>query len=166
MRKPGEGPHPIIGNPLFGRYDQDPGRYRPQFYHVEVSVPVGLNGVGRGSINIQNEPFAMTRITHKIVGDVDVPSTSGLYQNAMYDVEWKDEQRTYTDGPIPADLMFGWNTTGYVLEMPFPIGFPGNKTLSFIVTNRILRVLDPVADYFNVSIVLHGVCDMGPPQGR
>jgi len=165
MRVQGQGPHPFQGSPLLGRYDQDPGRYRPQFYHVEIDVPVALGGVGRGTINILNEPYALTRITHKIVGDIDDPSTSGLYQNAMYDIEWKDEQRTYTDGPISADLMFGWNETGYVLEMPFPIAFPGNKVLSFAITNRLARTLVPEADYYQVQIVCHGITDLGEPQG-
>jgi hypothetical protein len=150
-----------MNNPLFGRFDVNPGRYRPQFYHVEIDVPVNLNGVGRGSITINNQPYALTRITHKLVGNVKDPEASGLFQDGMYDVEWKDEQSSYVDGPIAADLMWGWNHSGYVLELPFPIPYAGAKTLSFVVTNRVARTLIPEADTFPVQICLHGVGDWG-----
>lgn len=161
---PGQGPNEWMGSPLFGRYDKDPGRFRPQFYHVEIDVPVAAGGVGRGSININNEPFCMTRITHKIVGATADPSTTGLYQDGQYDIEWKDEQRNYVDGSMAADLMFGWNSSGYILDLPFPIPFAGNKTLSFTITNRVTRVIVPTADNFPIQIVCTGIADLGDLQ--
>ena len=103
----------------------------------------------------------MTRITAKIVGNTGDPSTSGLYQDGQYDIEWKDEQSSYVDGPIAADLMWGSVESGYVMELPFPIPFAGSKTLSFVVTNRVARVLVPEATTFEVQIALHGIGDWG-----
>jgi hypothetical protein len=152
-----------MGSPIFGRYDKDPGRYRPQFYHVAISVPLAAGGVGRGSIPINNEPFCMTRITHRIIGDTGDPSTSGLYQDGQYDIEWKDEQRSYVDGSINANLMFGWDQSGYILELPFPIPFVGNKTLSFVVTNRVARTVGQET-HMEVQICLAGIADLGELQ--
>jgi len=163
---PGQGPSPWIGSPLFGRYDKDPGRYRPQYYHVEIDVPVTVGGIGRGSIPINNEPFCMTRMTHRIIGPTADPTTSGLYQDGQYDIEWKDEQRNYVDGPINANIMWGWDESGYVMDLPFPLPFVGNKTLSFTVVNRVLRVLVPTADYFAIQICLAGIADLGELERR
>jgi hypothetical protein len=153
-----------MGNPLFGRYDKDPGRFRSQFYKVEVDVPVTLGGAGRASVALNNEPFVLTRITAKIIGDTNDPSSTGLYQDGQFDIEWKDEQRTYVNSPMAADLMFGSNVSGYILELPMPIPYAGNKTLSFTVYNRIARTLVPASDNFTVQIVLAGISDLGELQ--
>lgn len=161
---PGQGPSHWMGSPLFGRYDKDPGRYRPQWYHVEISVPVLANGQGRGSININNEPFCIVRMSAKIVGDTGDPETSGLYEDGQYDIEWKDQQRNYVDGPIAANLMWGWLGSGYQIDFPFPLPYSGNDTLSFIVTNRVARTLAPPDDYFKIQIVAGGITDLGELQ--
>lgn len=152
------------GSPLFGRYDEDPGRYRPKWLHVEIDVQVSALGTGRGSIFLNNEPFAIVGMSSKIVGDTADPETSGLYQDGQYDIEWKDQQHNYVDGPIAADLMWGSNPFGYRVRFPFPIPYSGNDTLSFIVTNRVTRVLVPTADYFKVQIVVEGITDLGELQ--
>jgi hypothetical protein len=166
-RLPGEGPHPAIGNPLLGRYDEDPGRFRPQHYYVRIDVPIELDGIGRGSIKINNEPFCMTRLTHKIIGNTADPTTSGLYQDGMYAIEWRDDQHVYQNESAPADLMFGWNESGYVLELPFPVAFPGNKSVNIRITNLVARgPLTPESDTYPVGICLHGIMDMGEAQYR
>jgi len=159
---PGQKPHPLLG--LMGRFDADPGRYRPMYYGVEISVPVTTGGVGRGSITINNQPYIMTRITHKIVGRT-ADSQSGLFQDGQYDLEFKDEQTNYQNMPLPADIMFGSVATGYLIELPYPIPFAGNKTLSFNITNRVARALSPQQDHFPISVVVHGVMDMGELRG-
>lgn len=153
-----------MGSPLFGRYDKDPGRYRPQWYHVEIDVPVTAGGVQAGTITINNEPFCIVRTTSKIIGNTADPSTSGLYQDGQYDVEWKDQQHNYVDGPIAADLMWGSNENGYFIPFPFPLPYSGNDTLTFRVTNRVTRVLVPTSDTFTVQIVVHGITDLGEKQ--
>lgn len=162
----GQGLNPWIGNPLFGRYDLDPGRYRPQFYGLKIDVPVTEGGLGEGTVNISNEPFCMTRITHRIIGDFNDPAATGLYQDGLYDIEWKDETHAYCNEPINANLMFGWDQTGYLMILPYPIGFPGNKTVSFRITNRIARVLVPEANYFRVELCLAGINDLGKLPSR
>jgi len=144
-----------------GRFDEDPGRYRPMFYSVEISVPVTQGGIGRGSVTINNQPYIMTRITHKIIGRTATPDTSGLYQDGQYDLEFKDEQSNYQNQPIPADIMFGSVATGFLIELPYPIPFAGNKTLTFNITNRVPRALSPQQDHYPVHIAVHGVADWG-----
>lgn len=115
----------------------------------------------------------MTRITHKIVGDTADPSTSGLFNDGQYDVVWKDEQSNYQKGEIPADLMWGsygssdgGNGGGFVMNMPYPLPYAGNKTLSFDITNAVARVLagDPVPTHFVVAICVSGIADWGTLQ--
>jgi len=164
MNLPNNGPSGWMGNPLFGRYDKAPGRYRPQWYHVEIDVGVVAGQQGRGSISLNNEPFCIVRMTHKIVGDTANASQTGLFQDGMYDVEWKDQQRNYVDGPMAADLMWGSDIAGYNMSFPFPLPYSGNDTLSFIVTNRVTRVLASEEETFPVQIVVHGIVDLGELQ--
>lgn len=164
MRLSGQGPSKWLGSPLFGRYDKDPGRYRPQWYHTEISVGVTAGQRGNGSIVINNEPFAIIRMAAKIVGNTADPETSGLYEDGQYDIEWKDQQRNYVDGPIAANLMWGWTQSGYSIDFPFPLPYSGNDTLSFTVVNRVTRTLVPTADYFAVQIVASGITDIGELQ--
>lgn len=163
---PGAKPHPLLG--LMGEFDKDPGRYRPLYYGVKIDVPISAGGVGRGSITINNQPYIMTRITTKIVGNTAQPTVSGLYQDGQYDIEWKDEQSNYQNGPIPADILFGSVASGYIIELAFPIAFAGNKTLSFILTNQVNRAVVPQEDNFTIAVAIHGVADWGtlspPPR--
>lgn len=162
---PGARPHPLLG--LMGRFDEDPGRYRPLYYGVKIAVGIAAGAVGRGSITINNQPYIMTRITTKIVGNTANPSVSGLYQDGQYDIEWKDEQSNYQNGPIPADLLFGSVASGYIIELAFPIAFAGNKTLSFTLTNQVNRAVVPQVETFEIAVALHGVADWGTlgPRG-
>lgn len=150
---------------LLGRFDYDPGRWRPLYYGVKISVPVALDGVGRGSITINNEPYIMTRIMHKIQGETADPSTTGLYQDGQYDIEFRDEQSNYQNDDIAADLLFGSVGSGvgngFFMPIPYPIPFAGNKTISFRVINRVLRALTSQAENFTVAIAMHGLADWG-----
>lgn len=148
-------------HPLLGLFDRDPGQWRPQLYGVEISVPVALNGTGQANLVLNNQPFIMTRITHQVVGDTAHASTSGLFQDGMYSIEWKDEMSNYQNGPIMADLMFGNVAAGFSYMLPYPLPYAGNKTLFFRVTNRVLRALTPEADYFTVAICVHGIGNWG-----
>lgn len=148
---------------LLGRYDADPGKWRPMFYGVEIDVGLNEGQVGQGAINLNNQPFIMTRITHQIVGAYFTDDwLNWINDNGQYAVEWKDEISMYVNTLIPADLMWGRLKAGYVLDLPFPIPYGGNKTLTFRVQNRITRAPTiPDLKYFRVGICLHGVADWG-----
>jgi hypothetical protein len=148
-------------HPLLGKYDLDPGRWRPLYYQVEISVPVALGGRGIGSLPLNAQPYILTRVQAKIIGETADAATTGLYQDGQFDVEFKDEQANYQSGPMPADLMYGGPQAGYALDLPYPIPFAGNKSLTFEVTNRVLRVLASAAEYFTVGISLAGIADWG-----
>lgn len=160
---PGKRPNALIG--LMGRFDVDPGEYRPLSYGVTVTVGVAAGDVGRGSININNEPWIMTSVTHQIIGPTADPATSGLYQDGQYAIEYRDEQTVYQNQPIPADIMFGSVRSGFIKELPYPIPFAGAKTLSFNVVNLVTRTL-LVGLTFDVAIAIHGVVDKGTLRQR
>jgi hypothetical protein len=155
---PGKKPHPLLG--LMGPFDEDPGRYRPLSYGVPITLGVAAGAQASGSISINNEPFIMTSVTHQIIGPTADPATSGLYQDGQYTIEWKDEQSVYSNGPIPADMMFGSVRSGYIKELPYPVPFAGAKTLTFTLVNQVTRTL-LVGDTFVVYVAIHGVNDWG-----
>jgi hypothetical protein len=154
-------------NPLLGKYDLDPGRWRPLHYGVEIDVALTSGATESGTIKLNNQPFILTRITHEIVGRYVLdPLNSWLENDGHYSVEWKDENSNYQNQPIVADLMWGRIKFGGSIELPFPIPYAGNKTLTFRVQNRRLRVSDTGATLFRVGIVAHGVADWGIVQPR
>lgn len=160
-------------NPLLSRFDLDPGKWRPLYYGVEISVGVIAGGQGIGSITVNNQPYILQRIATKIIGNTANPSVSGLYQDGQYDLSWRDEQSNYQNQQIPADLLFGSQgagagfPTGYIMELTYPIAYSGNRTLTFEITNRVTRTLVPQADYFSIYVACHGIGDWGQlgPRG-
>jgi len=157
----GQAPGGSGKNPLFTKLDVDPGRFRPLFYGVKISVPVAAGGIGRGSITLNAQPYILKRLTGKIVGNTAVPGTSGLYQDGQWDMEFADEQSQYQSGPIAGDLLMGGINCQYYFDMPIPLPFAGNKTLTFRITNNVARVLVPQSEFFIVEIATHGISDWG-----
>lgn len=148
-------------NPIFGRFDMDPARWKPLFYRVEISVGVNEGEWGVGTIQLNAQPYIITKLQHKIIGNTADPETSGLYQDGQYDIEIRDETHNYTNAPVNADLIMGNPGFGYFMDLPYPIPLPGTNTLTFRITNRVTRVLVPQADTFNVQIGTHGIADWG-----
>lgn len=152
-------------HPLMGKMDFDPGRWRPMYYVVEITVPVALGGQGMGTIPLNSQPFIMTAINGKILGETSQDhALTGLSQDGQWDLEWRDEQSNYQSGPIGCDTMFGGSAApwgGYLYPLPYPIPFAGNKTLTFRVTNRVARVLTSEATVFFVQICCIGIADWG-----
>lgn len=153
-------------NPLLGHFDRDPGRWRPMHYGRQIDVGPTAGDIGRNTINLNNQPYIMTRISAKIVGETATPEDSGLYQDGQYDVIWKDEQSNYQNESIPADLMWGsygssegGNGGGFFMNLPYVLPYAGNKTLSFEIMNRVTRSLS--REYFTVAICVHGIADWG-----
>lgn len=148
-------------------FDLDPERLKPMAYGVNIDVPVIANGQGQGSITIRNQPYIITKITHKIVGNTGDPESSGLYDDGQYAVEWKDEQRNYSDIAILADLLWGPKIMGEFSALQYPVYYAGTHTIYFRLTNTYTRVLTPQAEYFRVQINLQGLADWGkltPPE--
>lgn len=146
-------------NPLLSRYDRDPGRWRPYKYGCIIDVPVGADESAENTVNILNQPFIMDRISHTIVGPTWDPDASGLANDGQYYIEWHEEQSEYQNQPLIAIAAYG--TKEFPLYLSAPITFPGNKVLTFRVTNAYQRILTPEAETFKVQIVIHGVSDWG-----
>lgn len=152
--------------PLLSRFDVDPGRWRPMFYGVKISVGLNDGDIGRGVIELNNQPFIMTRITHQLVGQYFIEeSANQANQDGQYEIEWKDDYNTYQNDAIMAELMFGITRLGYTLDLPFPIPYSGNKGLTFTITNRFLRVPTAEVEKIVVGICVAGVADFGEVAG-
>ena len=154
--------------PLLNQFDIDPGDWRPLYYPVEIEVGVAAGAIGRNSVSINNMPFIWTRTTHAIVGDVANPAVSNLWNDGQYDVNFRDEQSVYMRDFAPANLVFGGfgpsqggQQGGYPIDMPYPIAFSGNATVSFEVRNRVLRAPTDQSETFKVVFVMHGISSWG-----
>jgi hypothetical protein len=151
---------------FFSKFEQDWGQLKPMFYGIEIDVPVIDNGQGRGTITLNNQPYLLTRITHQIVGATFDWQTTGLYQDDQYAIEFRDENSNYQNIPCIAGTIFGSARMGVYPDLPVPLAYSGNRTLSFQITNRYTRVLTPQATYFKVAITLIGVADWGQKVGN
>jgi hypothetical protein len=148
-------------NPLFSRFDQDPGRYRPMFYNIEVTIPQAAGGWGEGSVTLRNQPFILTAVRHQIIGDSGLDDNAiSLVQDGLYSIEMRDEQSSYQNIAGMADLMFGRAQGGDSQDLPYPIPYAGNKVLTFHITNRILRAMQS-GTYWLLGITVVGVADWG-----
>lgn len=151
----------VSRNRLLSRFDADPGPWRPMFYPVEIDVPVTSGQSEIGSVTINNMPFIWTYLGHQIIGNTADPETSGLYQDGQYEIEMKDEQSNYQSAPIAASASLGGGAFGYIIQLPLPIPYPGTKTLTFRITNRVTRVLTPDAETFPVKLTVGGMAEWG-----
>lgn len=165
---PGQGLHPLLG-----RYDLDPGNWRPLWYRTEIQVGVNDMDINAGTIRINNMPYIWTGTTHQIIGNTADPTTSGLYQDGMYDVRFSDEQTQYQDTFIMANLIFGMagasaggNNGGFIQNMPYPIPFAGSRSVNFEVRNRVARTLTGDPGFYTVQIALCGLSSWGKARSR
>jgi hypothetical protein len=145
---------------LLGKFDVDPGRYRPLYYGVPITVGVAEGAVGRGSVSLNNQPYIVTHVLHQIVGNTNDYSTTGLAQDGQYLITIRDEQSNYLNEPLPAEMLFGSVRSGYINPLVYPIPFAGNKTLTFEVTNLYTRTIGQETE-FKVYVAVGGTADWG-----
>lgn len=150
---------------LLSVQDLDPERWKPMFYQVTIDVPVLADGRGTGTINTNNQAFVLVRVGHTILGNTMDPETSGLYNDGQYLIQWKDEQRNYSDVPLQANLAFGPHIEGAQRRLAYPVMYSGNHTITFEVTNYYTRVLTPPAENFQVAIIVEGLADWKTLKG-
>ena len=154
-------------NPLIAYYDADPAGWYPYFYSEFVDLGVEVDSQGVCLVQTMFMPYIWTHVTHGVVGNVDDPESSGLYNDGQYLVRFSDQRANYTDKPTPANLAFGPHKVGEFSELPMPIFFPANHSVRFEMTNIWTRVLTPVADTFRVYVTLRGMSYRGqlkPPR--
>lgn len=155
-------------SPLVGKFDLDPGRWRPMWYGVNIDIPILDGGSQQGSFTINNQPALLTRITHGILGRCYpfAPITPLWAQDGQYLLEFKDESSSYQNIPIQAALMFGQIApcVGGIgcLDLPYPIPYSGSRTLTFRVTNLYPRTNPDDREIFTVQIVGAFIADWGP----
>lgn len=159
--------------PLLNKFDIDPGDWRPLYYPVEIEVGVAAGAIGRNSVSVNNMPYIWVRTTHGIKGDVADPETSNLWNDGQYDVNFRDEESVYQRDWAPANLVFGGygpaqggQQGGYLIDMPYPIAFSGNRTVTFEVRNSILRAPTDQSTTFKVVFVMHGISSWGKARSR
>lgn len=161
MQNPGMHPLENEGATLLNKFDRDPGPFRPLHYSVEISVSVINGGLGRGQITTNQQPFLFLRLSHQIIGNTGDPETSGLYEDGQYTIAYQDEMSNYQKNPTMADILCGSVRSGFISWLPMPLALAGTRTFTFILENRVARVLTPQADHFTVAITMHGMADWG-----
>ena len=154
-------------NPLLAFYDADPAGWKPYMYSEYVDLGVAADAQGVMVFNTNFAPYIWTNVTHGVVGNVDDPTSSGLYNDGQYLVRMRDERTNYLDKPIPANLAFGPHKEGEFADLPMPIFFPANHAVNVELTNIWTRVLTPVSETFRVYFAIRGMQYWGqlkPPQ--
>jgi hypothetical protein len=146
---------------LMSPQDLNPARWKPMNYGTNIDVPVAANGIGQGVVTFNNQPIFITRAAMLFLGNTEDPETSGLYQDGQVLVAMNDDQRTYQNIPLHADLLWGPKREGSFRTLEFPIYYAGGRTIRFELTNTYTRVLTPVSDTFRVQIILAGLADWG-----
>lgn len=112
----------------------DPSIYKPKYYGVNVNVISDANGPGSGSVTLDKPAFVLDRVQHGILALTDQTQQDGQYLCA-----WRDDQTTYNNVQIMADLMFGSIRTGFINPLPLRVFYKGSKTISIDVTNLLDR---------------------------
>ena len=154
-------------NPLIEWFDADPAGWKPFTYNEYVDIGVAADSIGRLSIRTIYAPYMWEKITHSIVGNIDDPETSGLYNDGQYLITCKDERSAYVNNPIPSLNFCGPHKEGEFPAMPFPVFFPANHTITFELTNIYTRILTPESPTFRVHISCIGMHYWGqlkPPR--
>ena len=151
-------------NPLVAFFDADPAGWKPYIYSENVDLGVAVNSQGTLLFQTTFAPYIWTHVTHGVVGDVDDPESSGLYNDGQYLVRMSDQRTNYIDKPVPANLAFGPHKEGDFAELPMPIFFPANHSVRIELTNIWTRVLTPVSETFRVYFVLKGLSYWGQLQ--
>lgn len=140
-------------------FDKDPARWRPQFYPVTVECDTNVDGTGKATVTLNNQPFILQRITHAILGNTlgagSAAPAVDWEQDGQYLVSWRDDSTTYQPVSGQADAMFGSVRTGNFQDLPAPVVYPESKTITIEVTNLVDRSL--TGDTFKIMFILHGV---------
>ena len=154
-------------SPLLAWYDADPAGWKPLFYPVFIDLGIAAGARATSVINTIFAPYMWTEVTHGIVGNIDDPETSGLYNDGQYLVSFSDERHNYTNAPTPANLLFGPHKEGSFKELPIPIFFPANHSVNISIENIYARILTPESPTFRVYFLLKGMSywgDLAPPK--
>jgi hypothetical protein len=153
-----------IQNPLTAFFDADPGGWKPMWYPAFFDLGVAAGARARNIIRINWRPYMWVETAHTIVGNIDDPETSGLYNDGQYLVSVADERQTYVNAPSPANLLWGPHKSGEFAPMPIPVFFPADHSINVELENIYTRTLTPPADTFRVYVELRGMHYYGSLQ--
>jgi hypothetical protein len=154
-------------NPLVAWFDEDPAGWKPYFYTAFTDLGVQINAQNVMIIPTMFAPYIWTATTTTIVGNIDDPQTSGLFNDGQYLVSMAEQRMNYMNQPLPALIAFGPHKEGEFADMPLPVFFPAEHTVRFELTNIYTRVLTPTATTFRVYFALKGMSYYGelkPPE--
>ena len=128
----------------------DPSIYRPKLYTLDAVVETKINGVGSGSVTLDNTPFVLDSLTHGIV------AADPSLQDGQYKLTLRDDQTNYTTQPAMAHQAFGGVYNGNnVIPLPLRVFFRGSSTLTVDIINLIDRS-GAGQQFFDLQIVFHG----------
>jgi len=126
--------------------------YQSMYYGFNVEVGADAGDENSGQVAINDRPFLIQRITHRIIA-AGVPFFLILQDN-LYGIDWSlYEQKRFWKGAYPnAAGAFGNAMTGIFLDLSSPVAVIGNETIHAGVQNQVDRGA-PIT----VQIQFHGI---------
>lgn len=129
----------------------DPRVFKPKYYPIDIQVESKEDGVGAGSVTLDNTAFVMTHITHARLGNIEKSEQDGQYRILL-----RDDQTTYQEKYMNAVAGFGDCFTGKPIPLPIRTWFRGSITITCDVINDYDRTGEGEPDYYPIQVVLHG----------
>jgi len=138
------------------RFEPDPTVWKSKFYPLIIDCEAKADGVGAGSIPLDNTDFILKRVTHVIIGDTDSAAATDV-QDGQYLVQVRDQSTGYMSGYCQADALLGTPRTGFFMDWPAPTLFTGKSVIKVDMINVWDRTLAGVRQFFRVQWILHGL---------
>jgi hypothetical protein len=130
-------------------------KYEESQYTIDLVLPGTVGEEVTATVVTRERPFAMTMITHCVVGDVPDPAT-GARDPEQYSIDWSisNEKRYWKGGSAPmAQSAFGSVHTGQWVSFPQPVAIEAKTTLYITLQNRYAAP----GNTRKVQVILHGV---------
>lgn len=130
-------------------------KYEESQYTIDLVLPGIVGETVTATVVTRERPFAMTMITHCVVGDVPDPITGAL-DPEQYSIDWSisNEKRYWKGGSAPmAKSAFGSVVTGQWISFPQPVAIEAKTTLYVTLMNRYAAP----GNSRKIQVILHGV---------
>jgi hypothetical protein len=130
-------------------------KYEQSQYTVDVVLPAAVGETVTATVVTRERPFALTMITHCVVGDLP-DAVTGARDPEQYSIDWSisNEKRYWKGGSPPmAQPGFGSVSTGQWISFPQPISIEAKTTLFVTVQNRYAAATVSR----KIQIIFHGV---------
>jgi hypothetical protein len=131
-------------------------KYEESQYTIDLVLPGIVGETVTATVVTRERPFAMTMITHCVVGDAPDPAAGFQMDPEQYSIDWSisNEKRYWKGGSAPmAKSAFGSVHTGQWISFPQPVAIEAKTTLYVTLMNRYAAP----GNSRKIQVILHGV---------